>query len=279
MNRIDVSVVVTTLNEESCIAACLRSIREQTHPPEKIETIVVDNASTDRTKEIARKYTARVFDRGPERSAQRNLGFEKAGGKYVLYLDADMALRRDTAAECFRQCEEEGLIALTIPERIVGEGFWIKVRDFERGFYDGTCIDAVRFVRRAPALEIGGFDETLTGPEDWDFDRRIREKGRTGIARSALYHDESAFSLKRYVEKKRSYASGFGPYIRKWGRNDKIVRKQLGAPYRLAGVFFEKGKWRRVLAHPLLAAAMVGLKATVGGLCLSGFGGSGTRRP
>jgi hypothetical protein len=33
-------------------------------------------------------------------------------------------------------------------ERIIGRGFWIKVRDFERSFYDRTVIDAARFLRR-----------------------------------------------------------------------------------------------------------------------------------
>lgn len=45
------------------------------------------------------------------------------------------------------------------------------MRDFERSFYNTACIDAVRFVRKDKFLEIGGFDESLTGPEDWDFDR------------------------------------------------------------------------------------------------------------
>lgn len=57
-----VSVVVTTKNEERNIETCLRSFLAQTYAP--IEIIVVDNGSTDRTKEIARKYTDQVFDRG-----------------------------------------------------------------------------------------------------------------------------------------------------------------------------------------------------------------------
>ncbi len=57
-----------------------------------IELIVVDNNSTDGTKTIAQKYTNKVYNFGPERSAQRNYGAAKSKGKYPVFLDADMEL-------------------------------------------------------------------------------------------------------------------------------------------------------------------------------------------
>lgn len=83
-----VSVIITTKNEEKNIASCLESIKNQTYPQEKIEIIVVDNDSIDKTKEIALKYTDKVYNFGPERSAQRNFGVRQAKGKYILYLDS-----------------------------------------------------------------------------------------------------------------------------------------------------------------------------------------------
>ena len=67
-----VTIVVTTKNEEKNIESCLESIANQTW--EFTEIIVVDNFSTDRTTEIAKRYTNNVFTVGPERSAQRNFG-------------------------------------------------------------------------------------------------------------------------------------------------------------------------------------------------------------
>ena len=58
--------------------------------------------------------------------------------------------------ECVKECEDNTVCALYIPERIVGEGFWIKVRAFERSFYTGTVIDAVRFLRKNLFIQIGG---------------------------------------------------------------------------------------------------------------------------
>ena len=60
----------------------------------------MDNNSTDRTKEIAKEYTEKVYNYGPERSAQRNFGVKQASGKYILYLDADMILSEDVVFKC-----------------------------------------------------------------------------------------------------------------------------------------------------------------------------------
>lgn len=281
-----VSIIVTTKNEEKNIGHCLQSIKEQVYPCDKLEIVVVDSNSTDRTKEIAKKYTSKVFNREPERSAQRNFGIEKASGKYILYLDADMILSEKVVEECVNKCEGEDCIALYIPERIVSlptnksvdnffnrrnhsynlrnQPFLIRVRDFERSFYNATVIDCVRFIRRDKFLDVGGFDTSLTGPEDWDFDRRIKATGKVDIIDTPLYHNERKFNIRKYLKKKGYYSQFFNRYIQKWGKNDFIIRKQLGFWYRLFGVFMEKGKWKRLLRHPLLTIGMYFLRVMVG---------------
>src|SRR3989344_2303125 len=95
-----VSIVITTKNEEGFIGKCLESLKEQTYPQDKLEIIVVDNFSTDKTIKIAKKYTDNVFQTGPERSAQRNYGHQQAKGKYLLYLDADMVVSPKVITQC-----------------------------------------------------------------------------------------------------------------------------------------------------------------------------------
>ena len=258
-----VSVIITTKNEEKNIERCLKAVQEQTF--KDLEILVVDNSSTDRTKELSLQYTDRVFDKGPERSAQRNFGVEESRGEFVLYLDADMALDPRCIADCVAMMDgRQSLVGLYIPERIVGEGFWIKVRDFERSFYHGTVIDAVRFIRRAEFLQIKGFDLSLCGPEDWDFDKRLKEIGETAVGQYPLFHDEGAFDLDFYLGKKSYYAATFDMYVKKWGAQDRDVRRQLGVVYRFVGVFIEKGKFLRLLIHPLLTAGMYYLRFRVG---------------
>jgi glycosyltransferase involved in cell wall biosynthesis len=255
---------VTTRNEERSIAACLNSLKRQDYPRDDIEIIVVDNASSDKTKEISSRYTYKIYDYGPERSAQRNFGARQAGGKYILYLDADMILSSRVISECVEASEKNGFIALYIPEKIIGNGYWIRARNFERGFYNATCIDAVRFVRREKMLSIGGFDENLTGPEDWDFDRRIKAIGNVGLISSCIFHNEGGFDFKRYVSKKAYYSKTFAAYRLKWGNDDKIIRKQLGFLYRFLIVFIEQGKWKRLISRPDLALGMYMVRLSVG---------------
>ena len=263
-----VSIIIPTYNAGRTLDKCLRSIEGQDYEG-KIETIVVDNLSDDNTKEVAQKFKVRFIEEKCGRSRARNIGAKVARGKYLLFLDSDMYLSKSVVRECVEALEENTrLVALYIPEEIIGGGFWIKVRNFERKFYDMTCIDAVRFIRADVFRKVGGFDEKLVGGEDWDLDRRIKRRGETALIKSPLYHDESKFSISRYLMKKRLYSDTLAKYVAKWGRDDPIVRKQLGLKYRLIGIFLEGGKWKRFIKCPHLSFPMILLRSLVGGIYL-----------
>lgn len=263
--EIFISVIITTKNEEKNIENCLNSILGQTYPEDMIEIIIVDNNSSDKTKAIAKKFTDKIYDKGPERSAQRNYGVKESNGEYFLYLDADMILDKNVIKECIERIQKNSdIIGLYIPEIIMGESFWCQVRRFERSFYNGTVIDCVRFINKVKFLESGGFDETMSGPEDWDLDRKIRQIGKVDLISSPVYHNESAFDLKKYLNKKEYYIKSFDKYIAKWGANDPEIRKQLGFYYRFIGVFTENGKWKKLLMHPILTIGVYILRINIG---------------
>ena len=286
-----VSIVITTRNEEDNIENCLASIIEQTYP--NIEVIVVDNNSTDKTFEIALKFTNKVFNKGPERSTQRNYGMSKiASGKYVMFLDADMILGPKVTEACVSMSENGNWIALHIPEYVLGTKYFTRVRRFERSFYNGTVIDGARFFKKSTFIKVGGFDETLSGPEDWDIDKKIKQIGRIGLIPSSseylkenlwehkrfviergvnprgkwnsIFHNESEFGLQNYLVKKKYYSKSLNKYITKWGINDPDIQKQMGVWYRFFGVFLEHGKWRRLLKKPLLIPGIYLLRVLIG---------------
>ncbi|MCL4374601.1 glycosyltransferase [Patescibacteria group bacterium] len=258
-----VSIIITTKNEQRNIENCLKSIRQQSY--KTIETIVVDNHSVDKTKEIALRYTDRVLEKGPERSAQRNFGINRATGKYVLYLDADMIMSKNVVRDCLKKVRKDPkIVALYISEVVVGKSFWCKVRRFERSFYDATVIDCVRFVSKKAFVAVKGFDESLAGPEDWDFDKKIRKLGKTDLVTTPIYHNEGDFRLGKYLTKKSYYIGSFDRYMKKWGKADPDIKKQLGFYYRYVGVFFERGKWKKLLVHPLLTLVMYFLRLLIG---------------
>ncbi len=260
------TIVIPTRNEAKNIAKCVASF-DKARDEEWCEVLVVDNASDDGTAALAEGCGVRVIAQGPERSAQRNRGWREAAGRYVCFMDADMRMPAATLAEIkARLLSPDCPEALWIRETRVGRGWWIKVRNFERGFYDGTCIDAFRVFSRALLEKTGGYDPAITGFEDWDLDRRVLALGvPVGITDGALLHDEGEFSWRRHLRKKGYYSGFTSVYRDKWG-NDAVIRRQLGLYYRFFGVFVEKGKWRRALRHPLMMASIY-LERVAVGLC------------
>lgn len=81
-----ISLCMIVKDEENTIGRCLDSVKDLVD-----EIIIVDTGSVDQTKEIARKYTDKIYDFTwiDDFSAARNFSFEKATMDYILWLDAD----------------------------------------------------------------------------------------------------------------------------------------------------------------------------------------------
>lgn len=182
-------------------------------------------------------------DLGLERSAQRNIGICSATGDYIFVLDSDQVPTKALIYECMNIMERNpGCNGIYIPEIIRGDDWFTKLRNYERQFYTGTCIDCVRFVR---AKICPLFDESMSGPEDADFDLRIPPIKLT--SRYPLYHDDHV-SFREYLKKKSYYTKS----MRKFLENNPDA-KVLRWWYRIFGVFMENGKWMKLLRHPVMA--------------------------
>jgi glycosyltransferase involved in cell wall biosynthesis len=258
------SLIIPTRNEALHIQACVPTLRWAADAG-LAEILVVDNASTDDTPGLAARAGARVLAQGPERSAQRNRGAREAAGDFLVFVDADMRLIRSTLEEIVARLQAaEPPDALYIREHMAGRGWWVRVRNFERSFYNATCIDGLRVFLKSIFQAAGGFDTDLYAGEDWDLDRRILERtNRVALTDGHLVHDEGNFSLRRFLRKKSYYGGNFERYCMKWGW-DATVRRQFGVLYRFWTVFMEQGKWKRSLARPDLLAGVWLLKGLVG---------------
>lgn len=252
------SLIVTTKNSQRTIEACLKSARQQDHTP--IEIIVVDNHSSDGTVDVARRYADTVIGAGPERSAQRNVGLRAARGEFVFILDADMVLDSDVVRAALEEASG-GAEAVAIPEESIGEGFWSACKAFERSFYrHDTLTSAARFFRRERALEVGGFDESLTGAEDWDMSMRVAGSTPIAFARARIVHDEGRQTLRSLFEKKFYYGRSIPRFVRKHGREALRRVSPLRASLLRATTL--------VVVHPVLLSGLIVMKATelLGGL-------------
>jgi glycosyltransferase involved in cell wall biosynthesis len=114
------SVVVSAYNEESKIETCLKSALFAD------EIVVVDNSSTDKTKDLAKKYTKNVYEQKnnpSEIDLQKNFGFSKATGDWILSLDADEEISKELADE----------LKVLIRKNVKENGFWIPRKNFTFG--------------------------------------------------------------------------------------------------------------------------------------------------
>src|SRR3989344_5638298 len=249
-----VSLIISTKNEKLNIKNLLLSIKKQTY--KFIEIIVVDNNSIDETKEIAKKYTGLVFNKGPERSAQRNFGAKNAKGAYLLFLDADMILEKDVVRECVEIIQSLKIAGVIIPEKSIGKGFWGRVKAFERSFYVGDeSIEAARFFEKKVFWEYGGYDENITGPEDWDISQKVKSKHKLKRIKSFIIHNEGESKLFDFIKKKYYYGKGSAAYI----KNYPLRLTGTQVIYLLRPAFYKN--WKRMIKRPILTCGIILLLA------------------
>lgn len=248
-----VSVIVTTKNEEDVLGKLLKSVKKQSY--KNIEIIVVDNFSSDNTPEIAKTFTKKVYQKGPERSAQRNFGANKARGEYLLFLDADMEFTPGVVEECVDIISQGSkMAAAAILEESIASRFWEKAKAFERSFYNlegDELTDAARFFKKDILFKMGGYDEKITGPEDWDLTERLKKKGyKIGIVSSKILHYERIPSILYLLKKKYYYGLKSHRYLEK----QKIGITSPKTIYFLRPVFYKN--WKRLISNPILSLAM-----------------------
>lgn len=176
-----VSAVLVVTNEEERIEACLRSISWMD------EIVIVDGGSTDRTLEIAGKYTNRIYRRTLESfSEQKNFGLELASGDWVLSVDADEALSKElqvAICEVAKQGSPHDAFRVNRVNVIFG-------RRFRHGGIQNEKL--VRFFRRGKAR----FEQPIH--------ERLAVTGSVGDLGGDLVH-HSTPSLSHYLRKLSQY--------------------------------------------------------------------------
>ena len=251
-----VSIIVTTKNEEDNIRKCLESMFAQTYPKDKLEIVVVDNFSTDKTPQIVKKFPIKFFQRGPERHVQRNFGVKKSNGKYLMFIDADMRLQRGLVKEAVGKCEAKGYDALILPERAGGGGFWAECQKLEKKCYlEDLLMEAPnRFVKKSAYNRVGGYDKNIVAGEDFDLGDRIKKAGlKIGRTESLIIHYEET-SFWPLVKKKFYYGSQMAKYFKKSG----VVGIKRFSFFRPA--YFRN--WRLFLKNPFHGTGLIFMKTS-----------------
>jgi len=192
-----ISVVVPAYNEEVFLPRCLDSLIQQDYTG-LYEIIVVDNASTDKTADVASRYGVRVVFEGRKSPAwARQRGLLEAKGEIIAFVDADTIVPRNwlsTMVRCL--IIDHRIVSVTGPHTYFDTGRFVRVASyvinvlsitvdhlFRRIARKGGALWASNCaVRRQTLLEVGGFDTTKKfRGEDCELPLRLKEKGKLSL--------------------------------------------------------------------------------------------------
>jgi glycosyltransferase involved in cell wall biosynthesis len=120
--KIPLSVVVITKNEELNIEDCLKSVNNWAD-----ELVVVDDESTDKTRDIARRFTDKVFARKMDNEGRhRNWAYFQAKNEWVLSLDADEKVTEELRQEIISALKDTSFTGFSIPLRNYIGSYWVR---------------------------------------------------------------------------------------------------------------------------------------------------------
>ena len=226
-----VSIIIPCRNEERFIAECLDSIIASEYRRDRLEVLVVDGESDDRTGAIVQGYATehpeiRLYvDPAPEAPARQNIGISHATGDVIIIMIAHATFAPDYISKCVEamyeydvDCaggsweilsREDSLTAKAIVIAM-SHPFGVGNSPYRTGATSGPVFtDAAAFgcYRKEVFTEFGLFDERLDSSYDFEFNLRLRQtvKGILLVPDAVVYY----FARTKMFEfTKRNFSTG-----------------------------------------------------------------------
>jgi glycosyltransferase involved in cell wall biosynthesis len=262
------SVVICTHNRSALLADTIASVKEQTYPPEFYEIVVVDNASTDKTRQVVQTLQDKiaslryVYEPRLGKSFACNAGAREASGDVVAYTDDDVVIDHgwlEGLAEGYRfggpnigavggaiRVLWEGARPSWLPPELEGYlgdtrrlGDKLRVLNYGDGL-NGANLSALR----STLTDVGGFPVHL-GPsgvsnlarydEDLAFCQRVWRHGKqiAFVPHALVYHRVSSSRVTRSFFLRRGYAQGASDILMEqasgaWSRGTLVSSLAVG---------------------------------------------------
>lgn len=196
----EVAIVIPTLNEERFISRCLNSIIKQTYEFEKMDVMIIDGGSNDKTKDIVAEYQKShqnirfIENKKKIQSVAFNIGFKKSTAPYIIRLDAHAEYDSKYISLCIenlKQDEKRGNVGGRCNILPFNQSIWAQtnaILNHSRFGIGGAAFrvsneahntDSVPFgaFPRKIIEKIGGMREDLPRGEDNEYNFRIRKAG------------------------------------------------------------------------------------------------------
>ena len=237
-----VSIIIPVKNGESVIGDLLDSLMNLDYDPEKLEIIVVDGKSVDRTRDIAAMYPVKVVsEEGSGLNAARNTGIRYSRGEVVAFIDADCVAPREWIRKVVKNFEDERVGCTGGNVRAFGDDFFslyadhslIPVMPFlkKRMILDG--LKPFRYpagcnmaFRREAIIKAGYFDEEIHyGFDDLEFIERVGKAGyNIALDPDVLVLHKHRTTLLGLLRQMFRYGRGGGIVLRRRGLSTSLSR-------------------------------------------------------
>lgn len=258
-----VSVIVPAYNAGEFLREAIDSVLAQTY--RDFEVIVVDDGSTDHTRDVLRIYGSAVRSirqKNGGAAAARNCGILNSSGRYIAFLDADdvwLPAKLERQVSCLERHPqlvaaysdsrdlEDGI--LNPESRLARFGIRASGRIFEDLLRHNFLHTSSVVVRRTALAEAGLFDASLRGSEDIDLWMRLSRVGDFGCVDEVLaYYRRHSSNTYRTIDFSHAMVRARRIMSARWG-DDPLVARQVrtctGADYwSLAYKLWQRGDYR-----------------------------------
>ncbi len=191
-----VSIVIAAYNEEKDLPNLMQSLKECNYLKNKLEVIVVDDGSTDKTGEQVKKFGFSVI-KGPHKGVgnARNLGWKHSTGDILAFLDADMVISKQYPMEIAKYFgRHKDIAAVEDKEFLYNKGSLLARMHQLRHELGWAQLKVYipRVFRKKVFDQLKGFDQDYGYYIDWELYKRMLAKGlKIGhVERAVVYHKQ-----------------------------------------------------------------------------------------
>jgi glycosyltransferase involved in cell wall biosynthesis len=232
MEKPFVSIIVPVYNEQNNLNQCIHSLLNQTYPKNKYEIIMVDNGSTDKSKEILEQHPVTIVEETDIQTsyAARNAGIKTSRGDIVAFTDADCVADQywlEKGVDNFISVDNCGLLAgkINVFARNYLKPNAVELFEKESAFQQKKYIEiwhfgatANMFTSRNTIEEVGFFNADLKSGGDREWGGRVFNRGYKQIyAEDAIIMHPARYKVNQIVKKYRRVIGGLHDITTKRG--------------------------------------------------------------
>ncbi len=232
-----ISIIIPVYNGENVLRCCLDSIILQTY--KNIEIILVNDASTDKTMEIAKEYIDQLqlegisykimnHENNSGAPTSRNHGFQAAKGEYVLFCDADSVLEKECLYEMVSVLENNPTASY-----VYSSFYWGK-KIFKLWPFDAKKLRQMPYIHTTSLIRTRdfpktGWDEEVRKLQDWDLWLTFLDEGKVGIfIDKVLFHICPGGTISSWLPSIAYKIAPFLPAVKKYKTALRMVKEKHG---------------------------------------------------